>query len=136
MPRQMRTDGATVEKIGNVAYLNGTAISNVDSYSLYDRTLLALGAKMSPTTKTTSPLEWNGKVVALLGGLLGMMVVCGGLIWYAATLASQVNYLDKTIQKMENTLNQHIEAEQQKSIKDAEIRGAKIQQMTETREKK
>lgn len=100
-------------------------VSNPASYSHFDSLLIFLGAKMSPATKT-SPLEWNGKVVALLGGLLSMFVVCGGLIWYAASLASQVSFQDKQIQKMEVQLDKIEQYQRDADLKSEAARGFKM----------
>lgn len=41
----------------------------------------------------TTPLEWNGKVIGLIVSLMGAISVIGGLVWYAATLSAEVDYL-------------------------------------------
>lgn len=101
--------------------------SKLQSYSPWDQFLIWLGAKMSPTIKT-SPLEWNGKVVALLGALLIMAVTCGSLIWYASGLASDLRHLQSDVNEIKADLKAKQIAEQAVEIRKAEARGYQLKE--------
>lgn len=92
----------------------------------WDEFLIKVGAKMTSPTAKTSPLEWNGKVVALLGGLLLMMVTCGGLIWYASGLASDLRHLQSEVDEIKADSKTKLQIEQAAEIRKAEARGYQL----------
>lgn len=103
-----------------------------------DAFFIRVGVKEMPQTKTsTSPLEWNSKVLGLIAIVFSLLVSMGGMIWYSASLASDVKYMQieqqKLLQKFENLEQKFLlkvegieKVQREQEIKKAEINGYQI----------
>lgn len=74
-------------------------------FSKWDDFCVWLGVKNMAAASTTTPLEWNSKVLGLIGACFALAMAVGGMIWYSASLAAKVDYLQleqqRTMQKIE-----------------------------------
>lgn len=73
-----------------------------------DQLFLALGAKQMSGEKATTPLEWNGKVVGLTVGLLTVIAMLVGTVFWAATLAANVENLKAAQLRLESESDKRV----------------------------
>ena len=108
----------TVDAISSHGTNGQAKVLDFPTNSPFDHILLTLGAKEMAGTRTSTPLEWNSKVVALLASLLGALVILAGVIWYAASLASTVNYMEKDTKEKIDDLKERLIRIEERSITD------------------
>jgi hypothetical protein len=103
----------TVAAQENVA----TEISKWDEFCIW------LGVKEMAVPATTTPLEWNSKVLGLLGALLAAAVTIGSMIWYSASLASDVRYMQMDMLKQSQRIEKIEEYQRQADLRKEASRG-------------
>jgi hypothetical protein len=94
-----------------------TELSKLDEFCIW------LGVKQMAVPATTTPLEWNSKVLGLLGACFALAMSIGGLIWYASGLAADVRYMQMDMLKQSQRIEKIEEYQRQADLRKEVSRG-------------
>lgn len=92
-------------------------------FSKWDEFCIWLGVKQMANSTTTTPLEWNSKVLGLAGALLAAGITIGTLIWYASGLAADLRYMQKDMLNQSQRIERIEEYQRQADLRKEASRG-------------